>query len=141
MSRTETLAPIIVTEKAPRQLAGDSGATTKDEVWSARTTDGVWDILREEVPGTPWAIVRIADQRRAGTHGTLRAARIAIAKGHAAFEASRCLACEGSGDLFEERIGREHAAGHYGWRQVSPGVIAYRHRTGKCPCCGGAGRV
>ena len=53
------------------------------EVWAAHTVDGVWEIRRQDEPGTPWLVRRIADGAEGGTHGTLRAARAAIAAGHA----------------------------------------------------------
>lgn len=141
MRRTTTLAPITVTSRSPRALGGDGARLTEDaEVWAAVTTDGAWELVREEIAGTPWVALRTADKRRGGTYGTLRAARAAIASGAAGREANRCQACEGTGDHYEERVGRAHADGHYGWRQIGAGEIAYRHLVGACPCCAGTGR-
>lgn len=132
MKRT-VLAPIVVTETARRQLAGDSGATTKGaEVWAARTVDGAWDLIREETPGTPWVVVRIADKRSGGAFGTLRAAQIAIASGAAERMANRCQACEGAGGANVETV--KPVWGYSGW---SGGRSEWR----PCACCGGTGRT
>lgn len=88
MARKTPLAPIVVTSRARRILGNDMGRVTKaSEVWAARTTDGVWDIIREEIPGTPWAVVRRADKADGGSYGSLRKAREAIACGWAETEA------------------------------------------------------
>lgn len=140
MKRT-VLAPVVVTSRAHRIVGGEVAALTSEaEVWAARTTDGRWDITREDAPGTPWRVVRIADKRSGGSYGTLRAARAAIADGTAEREANRCPACEGTGSAYEWRVGREHNRGFVSYRQVG-NVVHYQHVTGPCPLCAGAGRV
>lgn len=140
MKRT-TLAPIVVTSRSRRIVGGEAGdLTSAEEVWAARTTDGAWELVREDVPGTPWQVVRTADKRSGGSYSTLRAARVAIASGTATFEANRCPACAGSGHAYEWREGAEHNRGFVAWEK-SNGVVRYKHRVGACPCCAGAGRV
>jgi hypothetical protein len=33
------------------------------EIWSAVSTDGVWEYERDEVPGTPWAVRHVPTDR------------------------------------------------------------------------------
>lgn len=135
-----TLPKIVVTERVPSIVGGEAGKLTVSEVWAARTLDGVWEMRREDRPGTPWVLLRVADKRSGGTYGTLRACRVAIADGTAAFEVARCQACEGSGNAYEWRTGLEYALGHIAWEKVD-GVVRYKHAVGLCTCCGGSGQV
>lgn len=88
------LAPIVVTDRAGRVIAGESGAVAPSEIWAARTADGAWELVREDARGTPWAAIRAADKGHGGSYGTLRAARAAIASGAADVEARVHLAGE-----------------------------------------------
>lgn len=33
--------------------------TRRVEIWSARSTDGLWTYEREESPGTPWVVTHV----------------------------------------------------------------------------------
>lgn len=84
------LAPIRITDRT-RRVRPD-GSLAGSEIWAAETTDGAWSIVREEVPGTPWTVVRKADKRRGGSYRNLDVARHAIAIGWAAKQADEQVA-------------------------------------------------
>lgn len=82
---------------------------TRRECWGARTTDGTWDLVRLDEPGTRWVVTHVESGRtvpflmrdhpgdrweRTGpyTYGTLRKALRAIERG----DAERFLAMEGT---------------------------------------------
>jgi hypothetical protein len=82
------LAPI--TDKVMHSRFSRPGS----ECWGAKTTDGVWAFEREESPGTPWITVHLETRTVCGFHGTLRAARAAVAAGHAQADLERQQAHE-----------------------------------------------
>lgn len=140
MSR-RPLAPIVVTARAPRVLAGELGATTEaGEVWAARTVDGRWSFEREDVPGTPWVVLFTVNGRSGGSFGTLPAARAAVASGEAERTACQCRDCEGNGRRIEWRVGPEHARGFFSYRKDAARVVSYAHRAGPCEACHGSGQ-
>jgi len=140
MSR-RPLAPIVVTARAPRILAGELGVTTKTgEIWAARTVDGRWSFEREDVPGTPWVVVFALNGRSGGTFTTLPAARAAVASGEAERTACQCKACKGEGRRVEWRVGPEYSRGFFSYRKDGAGVVSYAHDGGPCAVCGGSGQ-
>lgn len=140
MSRRH-LAPIVVTSRAPRMLAGELGATTKaGEIWAARTVDGCWSFEREDVPGTPWVVLFTLNGRSGGTFGTLPAARAAVASGQAERTACQCQACGGNGLRVEWRVGSEHSRGFFSYSRDAAGVVSYAHHAGPCEACNGSGQ-
>lgn len=138
----DKLAPIKVTSRTPRMLAGESGTTTTTpEIWEACTLDGRWRFVREDRVSTPWVAIFLPLGRQGGTYASLPAARKAVALGHAEHRACECLACEGSGRKTEWRRGAEHAHSFHAYRREADGVIAYAHEAGPCEACAGSGRV
>ena len=71
------LTPVTVTSRFP------SFNGKRLENWSAETRDGNWLLIREESAGTPWLTIHRETRTEVGLHGTLRAARVFIADGHA----------------------------------------------------------
>lgn len=128
---------IVITARAPR--VDGTGNLRGTEVWSARTVDGLWEMHREEIPGTPWVVLRTSDGRRCGTYASLPACQKAIGNGVVAFHAARCACCEGSGHSYEWRSGAEHARGFVAYERRD-GVVFYQHISGPCVACGGTGR-
>ncbi len=78
---TVALAPIEKTVFARRLTRG--GATKHRECWAAVTTDGLWDLEREDSPGTPWIVAHRPTGIAVSLRGNLRACRAYIAAGHA----------------------------------------------------------
>jgi hypothetical protein len=54
------------------------------QCWGARTTDGVWDFEREDLPGTPWAVTHRPTETVVDRYvGTLDDCRAYVASGQA----------------------------------------------------------
>jgi len=90
------LAPVEKTQMARRITR--RGTTPSPECWAAVTTDGLWDLQREDSPGTPWLIYHrpsVADKSYVVPVmmcGSLLKCREAITAGWADAALTRCKA-------------------------------------------------
>jgi hypothetical protein len=64
-----TLTPVRVTRRLPGFRSG------RLEAWEAASDDGQWVYVREDTPGTPWAVEHVPSARVVATVGSLRKAR------------------------------------------------------------------
>lgn len=71
------LADIVKTRFLPTRGGGT-------QCWSARTTDGIWGLDREDKSGTPWSVIHLPTEIVTDSYvGTLTDCRAYVASGQA----------------------------------------------------------